>query len=570
MASLLNATLDWGLLFIALTHIRTAPFTKVEESFNLHAIHDVIMYNTNLHNYDHFTFPGVVPRTFIGSLIISLFVNVYIWIWSHLQSAGAVLPKMVIQQAARLVLMSFNLLALRRMRIAVSRRFDSSTSFNFTLLSMLQFHLPFWIGRTIPNMFAFAPVTLALSLLIDKRKPSKFNINSAIALLTFTTVIFRAEVLLLLAPISLQSLYLRHITFPNLLLIGLLSGFASLLLTLTVDSYFWDTPYTWPELYSLYFNVYKGKSSEWGTSSPLSYFLIHLPKLLTISFPLSILGLTIDKRIRTLLLPSVVFIGLMSFLPHKEWRFIVYVIPMFTVAAARGTSWISHTALHQAHTCTRTRTILLLSLYIPIISSALLTSIFTYISMQTYPGGNALTLLHEIYLPNYTTPLGTPPHIHICNLAAQTGASLFTQLNAPPFLTSASETPPKQHHQQHWIYNKTENLSIHNLTLSPSITHLISEVGPESEEGLGVGISKEWRLVGTVRTPSLQSLWLGLRDLVGGGGWRDMHMWMHLLKGERLWMEEDRLWIYERRWSGRDTTTTTAPPTMPNAVTLYY
>ena len=35
-------------------------------------------------------------------------------------------------------------------------------------------------------------------------------------------------------------------------------------LTVTVDSYFWQQWPLWPELYGIYFNVFQGKSSEWG------------------------------------------------------------------------------------------------------------------------------------------------------------------------------------------------------------------------------------------------------------------------------------------------------------------
>jgi len=68
--------------------------------------------------------------------------------------------------------------------------------------------------------------------------------------------------------------------------------------------------------------------------------MIHLPKLLLSSLPLSFVGLIVDNHIRALALPSLLFIGLISNLAHKEWRFIIYVVPVFNVAAARGATWL--------------------------------------------------------------------------------------------------------------------------------------------------------------------------------------------------------------------------------------
>ena len=33
---------------------------------------------------------------------------------------------------------------------------------------------------------------------------------------------------------------------------------------MSVDSYFWGQQALWPEISGLYFNVYEGRSSEWG------------------------------------------------------------------------------------------------------------------------------------------------------------------------------------------------------------------------------------------------------------------------------------------------------------------
>ena len=94
---------DVLILLTSWTHVLLAPYTKVEESFNLHATHDVLFYGVlpdALHNvrslpkiqllpshiykpkYDHFTFPGAVPRTFIGSIVLAWLSTPVIWLLS--------------------------------------------------------------------------------------------------------------------------------------------------------------------------------------------------------------------------------------------------------------------------------------------------------------------------------------------------------------------------------------------------------------------------------------------------------------------------------------------------------
>jgi alpha-1,6-mannosyltransferase len=66
---------------LVLLHLAVAPYTKVEESFNLQAVHDILTYGVPKNNdnaleifkneYDHFSFPGVVPRSFVGALVLA-------------------------------------------------------------------------------------------------------------------------------------------------------------------------------------------------------------------------------------------------------------------------------------------------------------------------------------------------------------------------------------------------------------------------------------------------------------------------------------------------------------------
>jgi hypothetical protein len=77
---------------LVLLHLSISPYTKVEESFNIQAVHDILEYGVPTHDnvnlrfktlYDHMTFPGAVPRTFIGALVLSSVAKPLVW-YGHL------------------------------------------------------------------------------------------------------------------------------------------------------------------------------------------------------------------------------------------------------------------------------------------------------------------------------------------------------------------------------------------------------------------------------------------------------------------------------------------------------
>ncbi|KAG2053372.1 hypothetical protein BDR06DRAFT_982841 [Suillus hirtellus] len=511
----MSFAMDLLLLATSWAHVLLAPYTKVEESFNLHATHDVLMYGVggnNLHKFDHNTFSGAVPRTFIGSILLAWLTSPVAYVASQW---GLLSTKLDLQIAVRLVLATLNATGLMLIRRAVCRRFGRPTGLMYVLLICSQFHLPFWMGRTLPNMFALFPVNLAFYALYDRaphsQYPARRSVDVAFALLTFTAVVFRSEVVLLLAPLAIQALLLRHISFMRLIRIGVLSGVLSIVSTVTIDSYMWNQWPLWPEMYGIYFNVYQGKSSDWGTSPVHAYFLSHLPKLLLGSLPLAVLGAISDKRVRALMLPPVLFIALISCLGHKEWRFIIYVVPLFNIAAARGAWWM----VSRRKGGLFGRIMFLAAMGILALNCAI-TIVSTRASMANYPGGSALSTFNDQYADQHAV------QVHISNLAAQTGASLFLHSHSPPYIPSMTAAT------NDWVYNKTENLSPRDLTTSIPLTHLISETG-------------RWKLVDSVQGFSRWK-WNIPRGGIAKVLEVPLHQWLNVLEMET----NDQLYILER------------------------
>jgi alpha-1,6-mannosyltransferase len=67
-------------------------------------------------------------------------------------------------------------------------------------------------------------------------------------------------------------------------------------------------------------------------------------------------------------------------------------------------------------------------------------------------------------------------HVHIGNLAAQSGASLFLHTHSPPYRPHLGIVPPSISAADPWIYNKTEeNLTSADIAYDSLFTHAIAE-----------------------------------------------------------------------------------------------
>ncbi|XP_074605630.1 dol-P-Man:Man(7)GlcNAc(2)-PP-Dol alpha-1,6-mannosyltransferase-like isoform X1 [Brevipalpus obovatus] len=328
------------ILFISSLYIWVAPYTKVEESFSLQAIHDFIYHrsshgssrlsvNKKLDNsstsglgdgstaprfiWDHEEYPGPVPRTFIGPAIVGLLTP-------RISD-----DKLIVQLTARFMLCTLFAIAFRQFERAFGQRFGQPSAKYLFWITISQFSLLFYASRPLPNTFALIMVLFALSAWLSKRYPT------FITLTAFTVVIFRIETCLLFGPILITSLFHKELSFKRLLGIGIPSGLLALALTVLIDSHMWGHT-VYPEGYGFYFNIYLNKSKDWGTLPFHWYFTNGLPKALgTITV---LLPLTRGDALRILGIPSLVFIGLYSFLPHKELRFIFYCIPLLNACCA--------------------------------------------------------------------------------------------------------------------------------------------------------------------------------------------------------------------------------------------
>lgn len=339
----------------------------------------------------------------------------------------------------------FNACALISYTSGVRRAFGQTTAVWYLIFQASQFHVFYYASRTLSNMFAFGMSTLASRALLPEPaiSPDKHRTRCrlSLCLLTVAGIVFRSELALFLAAHTLFLLGtgqagLRREIIPAGIL-GLLIGLG---LTVPIDSFFWKDFPLWPELTAFKFNVIHGQASAWGTQPWHFYLSNAIPRLLMnpctylLCIPLALGQPSTRAAAGYLLTPSAAFVLLFSLQPHKEWRFILYVVPSLTATAALGAAYVW---THRAKSPTY-RALALGMLLSPVVTFGLSTFVLLPSSAANYPGAYALRALHDHR--HADTPPNSEISVYLGNLACQTGVTRFLQQPAPA-----------------WRYDKTEN-----------------------------------------------------------------------------------------------------------------
>ncbi|KAF3907192.1 hypothetical protein ABW21_db0209144 [Orbilia brochopaga] len=532
-SSILDIFLELLLPATMMAHLLISPYTKVEESFNMQAIHDVVNYGMPvpfnnaaevLAQYDHVEFPGVVPRSFAAAGFIGGLSSVVL---------GFVKDGLRQQMIVRALIGLFNCCVMILFSRRASRVYGKGAARWYLVLQASQFHIMYYASRTLPNMLAFGMAIYALAELLPP--PAGLNARAdwfdtspiGLQVLILAAVIFRAELAILFFTSLIPLVAGGWISiFPELFILGGVTGVVGVLTAVSVDTFFWQTfpKPMWAELEGVLFNLFQGRSSEYGVSPVYYYFVNAIPKLLLnplaiVLIPIGIMAGGWQRTVQRIIGPGLGFVAIYSLLPHKEWRFIVYVIPGLTLVAGIGADYIF---------ARRRSSILYAAASLALFATVAFTFLeafgMSYVSSLNYPGGAALLALEDV--------IGERDYamVHMDVETCMTGATRFTQntLKHPGWTFSKEENPEVLATPTFW---STVDYAI---TADPQRL-LAAYPGWEVKKAVK-GYAGVMLLQHGVDKPEEEDMYLGGRELANKLMEFSRGRWVLLKVRERLWI----------------------------------
>ncbi|KAI0559912.1 U2 snRNP auxiliary factor large subunit [Gracilaria domingensis] len=270
------------------------------------------------------------------------------------------------------------------------------------------------------------------------------------------------------------NLFAGHISFLPTVIYGLQTAVLTALGSIVVDSHFWQR-LSYPELEVFYFNVVLNKSSAWGTHPFLWYFYNALPRALGGSYILGLKALIAGSgEIGTWMLPALLFVCVYSILPHKELRFIFYVLPVFNAAAAVAIETEIHrirlmiVGSGKKDDSSRTtwrladllRAVLFAGFVVLTFASCIAQNVVSSAASQwNYPSAHAMMRMHEVEHILCAENATLDGYVHIDVDSAMGGISQFVQ-----------ESYDKKSSCWKWRYSKREDVEDLKLT---DFSHLL-------------------------------------------------------------------------------------------------
>ncbi|KAJ0112326.1 hypothetical protein Patl1_00068 [Pistacia atlantica] len=462
---------------VAAFYVLMVPYTKVEESFNVQAMHDILYHRHRLDNYDHLEFPGVVPRTFIGAILVSILASPIILVMSLLH-----LPKIYGLVAVRLALGCILLSTLRFFRIQVGKKFGQQVEAFFVILTALQFHFLFYCTRPLPNVLALGVVNLAYGFWL------KGHFYAALNCLIFTTIVFRCDMVLLLGPLGIELLLVSCCSFSGICLlifshyntksislwkalkccIG--TALLSIGLTILVDSIMWKK-LVWPEFEVLWFNSVLNRSSDWGVSFVMVRVDIHLVELAFVRH-IHFTGTSLQP-FHALCLLHILFVYLGSYLTGEFYPLFSLFSLLYYFTLSFLTRSFDLLLVHYQFSTYQQQLQLTGCIYInrkksfwKVLSIILLglliislgcTVIFFMASYENYPSGYSLKYLHQI---GHLADSSEEHWVHIDTYSAMNGISRFCENDVSWRYSKEEGIPLEEFHKRNFTYLLNEHSSV--------------------------------------------------------------------------------------------------------------